>query len=221
MDDQAGEDDGYSDDDLDALPDHDFHELQENAIRLTQQPRDRHVSLSNLKSPRAHGIAGGLGRLSVGGKDSYNGLPEEPHQASSDYGDFDDEMLEGEIFDAAEQPALVSRHDNRVIGHITSENTQREQWRQQRYGVPTHLAYQGPHQTLRQKQEDQSVSNANSGLTNNRNKSTEESGGYQGQKGLVTGAPSHVPTDVDALQVQVQKVSPMRFEYLGSAEEYF
>ena len=104
------EDDGYSDDDLDALPVHAFQELQQDAIRSTQQPRafqQPQLPLAKRSVPAAiNANLGGFDRLSL---DSY-GTQQLP---SSDYGDFDDEMLDGEIFDAAaEQPSLLQSHVN-------------------------------------------------------------------------------------------------------------
>lgn len=132
MDDQAVEDDGYSDDDLDALPVNAFNELQEDAVRFTQQPaaKPRPIVPTTERSIPAN-ITGGFGRLSVGPDvAAYHKGPQEP---SSDYGDFDDEMLDGEIFDGANQSTTYERARSAVP---MGESTQREQWRQQRYGAP-------------------------------------------------------------------------------------
>lgn len=206
MDDLVVEDDGYSDDDLDALPDNAFHELQENAIRSTQQPVDNRVKLPTFKSPRTRGIASGLGRMPVGGRDGDDGQPDDSHQASSDYGDFDDEMLDGEIFDAAGQPVLDSYHERFSIGQFTGEKTQREQWRQQQYGAPLHSGYQRPQQTFPQQHRIQVVPNANSGTASSRSKSTELGEWSHSPNGLANDVPGQIPPDVDALQAQVQKV---------------
>lgn len=122
------EDDGYSDDDLDALPVHAFQELQQDAIRSTQQPRafqQPQLPLAKQPVPAViNGNLGGLDRLSL---DNY-GTQQLP---SSDYGDFDDEMLDGEIFDAAaEQPSLLQSHVN---APPVGESTQTEVWRHQCY----------------------------------------------------------------------------------------
>ena len=126
------EDDGYSDDDLDALPVHHFHELQQDAIRSTQQPRP----LRQIQPPYVtHGKSitdglGGLEQISIHGN---GGATSFSHQQSSDYGDFDDEMLDGQIFDTAEEPTILpdAGHTLKPVG----ESTQREQWRQKRYGA--------------------------------------------------------------------------------------
>ena len=138
MGDQVAEEDPYSDDDLDALPDSAFDELQENAFRSTQ-PALQHASsrLPAFKSPHRPSnatLAGGFGRLSVVGDTLPGRQHDGAQQASSDYGDLDDEMLDGEIYEANGQQTLSttlqpSPYKNRHPG----ESSQREAWRQQRY----------------------------------------------------------------------------------------
>ncbi|KAI4096304.1 MAG: hypothetical protein LQ344_001130 [Seirophora lacunosa] len=134
------EDDGYSDDDLDALPDDTLDRLQEHAITSTQQAiRDSHASFLPAHTPQGNApaaLAGGLERLSVA-----NGLPLEddqgfPQHPSSDYGDLDDEMLDGEIYDAAEEPGINAIQASRAANVPHGESTQRELWRHQRYAIP-------------------------------------------------------------------------------------
>lgn len=133
MDDQAGEEDDYSDEDLDALPDHAFHQLQENAIQSTQPPSlSAQVQLPTINHSK--GLTSGLGRLSVEGAASHSTNQHAFQPPSSDYGDFDEEMLDGEIFDAAEEPTLAARYDAIADGKEPGEPAQREQWRLQRYG---------------------------------------------------------------------------------------
>jgi len=137
MEDLDVEDDGYFDDDLDALPDHAFDELEENAVRSTQQPtaRVQLPALGQSPRPRAAGIAAGFGRISGGAVITNVPGPRLPPQLSSDYGDFDDEMLDGEIFDAAEEPALAAEYEVASVFGQAEDTTQREQGRQQRYGL--------------------------------------------------------------------------------------
>lgn len=127
------EDDGYSDEDLDALPVHAFQELQQDAIRSTQQPgaflQPQLPLVKQTATVAANGNLGGFDRLSLGNYENGSQL-----LPSSDYGDFDDEMLDGEIFDtAAEQPSLLQSHINaqQPIG----QSTQGETWRHQRYSM--------------------------------------------------------------------------------------
>lgn len=132
MDDQAGEDDDYSDDDLDALPDHAFRQLQENAAQSTQQPSlSAQVQHSAIKNTT--GLASGLGRKFNGEPASHAANQHALQAPSSDYGDFDEEMLDGEIFDAAEDPALAARYEAGTGGQEPEEYSQREQSRLQRY----------------------------------------------------------------------------------------
>ena len=138
MDDQAVEDDGYADDDLDALPVHAFHELQQSASRSTQQP---HVQFplangNQHSTPQLALLAGGFGESTVGGYSAYASASNTFQQPSSDYGDFDDEMLDGEIYDATEEPALVAKLESHGVEKRVGQSTQREQWRRLRYGGP-------------------------------------------------------------------------------------
>ena len=123
------EDEGYSDDDLDALPIDTFQELQQDAIRSTQQVlASQQFQRPPVKQPVSiNGGLGGFDRLSLG---QYGaGAQQLP---SSDYGDFDDEMLDGEIFDtAAEQPSLLGNHVN--THQPAGGSTQKEAWRHQGY----------------------------------------------------------------------------------------
>lgn len=140
----AGQDEGdygYSDDDLDALPDHAFDELQEHAVRSTQQPA-AHARLPALRHqlrPEPVELAAECGQINAGGilgqRTDRRVLP----PPSSDYGDFDDEMLDGEVldgevFDGGEQAALQTDHDADAAGMQAGDSTQREHWRHQRYG---------------------------------------------------------------------------------------
>lgn len=137
MDDLAGEDDDYYDDDLDALPDHAFHELQQNAIQSTQQPSlSAQVQLPTVKQPE--GLPKTFGRLSVAGSTSHITNASAFQAPSSDYGDFDDDMLDGEIFDAGEEPALAERYKAGTREQGAREHSQREEWRLQRHGPNQH-----------------------------------------------------------------------------------
>ncbi|KAL8651468.1 MAG: hypothetical protein Q9226_004694 [Calogaya cf. arnoldii] len=140
----AQEHEDYSDDDLDALPDGTFQELQEHALESTQQAaRERPPTLPPQKRTPA-AIAQGLERLSVRGPHPPFTSQREsnfPQLPSSDYGDLDDEMLDGEIYDTAEEPGANAIQASRAASlPVAAENTQREQWRAQRYGpLPKHM----------------------------------------------------------------------------------
>lgn len=138
----AQEHDDYSDDDLDALPDSTFRELQHNALESTQQaargkpPVPPATARSLKKTPAA--LAQGLERLSSFPSQRESGLP---HLPSSDYGDLDDDMLDGEIYDTAQEPGANAIQASRAASlPVAGESTQREQWRAQRYGaLPKHI----------------------------------------------------------------------------------
>ncbi|KAL8782948.1 MAG: hypothetical protein Q9213_005004 [Squamulea squamosa] len=142
------EQDDYSDDDLDALPDGTFLELQEHAVVSTQQAA-RPKSLALPSAARSQNrdpaiIAQGLERLSVGRafqSSTSQRASKFPHPPSSDYGDLDDEMLDGEIYDTAEEPGVNKIQASRAVSvPLGSESTPREQWRTQRYGtVPQYI----------------------------------------------------------------------------------
>ena len=207
MEDQAVEDDGYSDDDLDALPDHAFHELQEKAFRSTQQPIAR-PQLPALRQPSRQdppGLAGGFGRLSVAGASNHAGNTHNFQIPSSDYGDFDDEMLDGEIFDAAEHPKLAARYDTRAVEEKAGQTTQREHWRQQRYGLPP-LDLRTPEQHIGQ-QPAAHISRPDVAIPRTKYNDS------QIRVPVLNGARESIPesvqgvADVEALQAQVQKVS--------------
>ncbi|KAL8721696.1 MAG: hypothetical protein Q9181_007653 [Wetmoreana brouardii] len=138
------EDDDYSDDDLDALPDDTFRQLQEPACLSTQQAtRANYAPFPSVNKPQSKvpdALAGGLERLSVGKTfPSFEpqGDPEFANQPSSDYGDLDDEMLDGEIYDAADEPGVSAIQASTAAAFPYGESTQREQWQNQRYGLPS------------------------------------------------------------------------------------
>ena len=127
------EDDGFSDDDLDALPSHAFLELQQDALRSTQQPKS---------NPQGSLTRSGVRDLTEGSEDvnirlqNTTGHHQYPEQPSSDYGDLDEEMLDGEILDAGTQPAVIRQQGNALAPRVAGESTQREQRRRQRHAAP-------------------------------------------------------------------------------------
>lgn len=131
MADPAVEGDGYSDEDLDALPVNTLDKLQEDAFRSTQQPRrevprELQRQQAQLSTHIAKDPSGPITALDAAQH------TRSPHQPSSDYGDFDDEMLDGEIFDGAESSTTAYLPQS---PGVMGESTQRERWRQQRYGA--------------------------------------------------------------------------------------
>lgn len=139
---ELDEEDGYSDDDLDALPVHALQELQQNAIRSTQKAGEygnaSYSARGAILGPT--GLAVGLGNY-PSNTDNYT------QQPSSDYGDFDDgmldeEMLDGEIIDAAEQSMAIS-----ALGRA-GERMHTEQFRQERFCAPQSLQRSGRKQEV-------------------------------------------------------------------------
>jgi len=129
---ETEEDDGYSDEDLDTLPVHAFQELQQDAIRSTQQPQAHGQGQKPYPGLKvaANGRLGPSEQPSIAANgNNYN------HQPSSDYGDFDDEMLDGEIFDATEQQSILLGETNPL--RMADESAYREPWIQQEYGGPS------------------------------------------------------------------------------------
>ena len=127
MDDQVAERDPYSDDDLDAIlsqvPGRPDPNPQLPSYKSPHRPVGYHLNAAHTSVPIPPGVA-------LGGR--HNAA----HEPSSDYGDFDDEMLDGEIFDAAETPFAPAAIQPSENHSNAGESTQREQWRQQRYGNP-------------------------------------------------------------------------------------
>ncbi len=205
---EVEEEDDYSDDDLDALPVHAFHELQQNAIRSTQKVSD-HGKISHFtgKSPRvfaSHNVR--LGDLAATAE--YY-----PQQPSSDYGDFDDEMLDGEIIDAAEAPIAIPALERGIARRPIGESTQREEFRQQRFGAPS------PHQRSGRNHHHDSIVDAQHIFHRRGNFSVDQRNGIRGETsdepmflaneemcrpGAETGQQR---ATVDRLQAQVDEVS--------------
>ena len=147
---EVEEEDGYSDDDLDALPLDTFQELQQNAIRSTQQPRNQgHFVRPTGSSSQLPVQKVDVGNFALSGNLSINPqLHQYPQQPSSDYGDFDDEMLDGEIFDAAEEPVMIAGVEGVRGVRPTRGITAREIFRSQPFAAPPQLRGYGGVQPL-------------------------------------------------------------------------
>lgn len=216
---EVEEGDGYSDDDLDALPIDTFHELQENAIRSTQHidSNERPILPLNPEQilPRSARLRNDFPYTAVNDNGSYNPhVQNHPQQASSDYGDFDSEMLDGEIFNAAEEHVVITGREGGLVGRPIGESTQREQWRQHRFGPPQPLLYEGNQQrpilqetSMRDSPKDYDTS----GYNNNDQKLLLLKKGYQ--TGFQHGngfaqSQSQDSATMEKLQAQVQEVLP-------------
>ena len=219
MDDPAVEDDDYFDDDLDALPHHAFHELQQNALQSTQQPsHSAQVQLPSTK--HCVGFASGPRQIPVKGLANHTANHPAFQPPSSDYGDFDEDMLDGEIFDAAEEPDLAARYKDGARAKEHGQYSPKEQWRLQRYGA----------------------NERNSGLVEARQRVGQmavvdvplhddtDLGGpkstVQGRNAYLveenpTGPPPRESADGNALQAQVQKVGLLKAQLYNFIRLYF
>ena len=214
MEDQVGEDDDYFDDDLEALPDLTFHELQRNAIQATQQPSlSPQVQLPTIK--QVTGITSGLGGLSVAGSDKHAAYPSALPAPSSDYGDFDDDMLDGEIFDGAEEPALAVRYKPATRERDSGGPSQREQWRLQRHR-PNQRGSEPLETQISVSQQGAVGLPSDNGNGPRGTQPTAQDGRvlYSGEEGR-TRPPPEETTDVIALQAQVQKVGLLKAHFDG------
>ena len=207
----AQEQEDYSDDDLDALPDGTFLELQENALLSTQQgAREKPFTLppvARLQNKAPAVLAEGLKRLSVEGAFPSFALPGESdfqQPPSSDYGDLDDEMLDGEIYDTAEDPGANAIQASRAASLPQGgESKQRELWRIQRYGtLPQHIHSNVPQASERARIRNDSRNNH----TKSRNVEATTS-----DEDMVR--PSRRP-DIDALNAQILEVRSLRARLL-------
>lgn len=212
MQDQAGEEDDYFDDDLEALPDFTF--------QSTRQPSlSPQVQLPTIK--RTPGLTSGLGRLSVA--ESANHAANQPalRALSSDYGDFDDDMLDGEIFDAAEEPALAVRYKAVTREHESDGSSQREQRTLQRYR-PDQRGLDSIETQHRVSQQGAVglPSNDGSGPGGTQATAQEEGFMHPGEESR-TRPPREETTDVIALQAQVQKVGLLKAHFNGISRLQF
>lgn len=205
---EVDEGDGYSDDDLDALPVDTFHELQQNAIRSTQPP-EYHDDLAHPVG-RPVQLLGPAGRIADHGNvENASNTPitrTYAHQPSSDYGDFDDEMLDGEILDAAEEPVIITGREGGVVGRPIGESTQREEFRQQRFGETSRIR---DYEWDQHPYGDRAASNLGQSPGFRRD-------GFENHDGTMffthqnvhesRAQPTGIPPAVDSLQAQIQKV---------------
>ncbi|KAH0538803.1 hypothetical protein FGG08_004635 [Glutinoglossum americanum] len=128
------DDDGFSDDDLDALPADTLEELEQTAARLTQRNPSRfdsqalqqqlqqtYQTLPTLPSTRAQ--TGGF----LGPNSRYQQAIKHPELPSSDYGNFDEEAIQAELLDALDPSATIQESKETLESKIFGDLTQREQ----------------------------------------------------------------------------------------------
>ena len=133
-------DEGFLDDDLDALISQDFLELQQKAIHSTQQQNLAAPAVQRLQDISHTRPSGSLQKASRGiiDRNSRPLAQVYPDNPSSDYGDLDDEVLDAGLLDVP-RDSLHTNFMNAAGQRPQGENTQQEQWRHQRYSGPSHL----------------------------------------------------------------------------------
>lgn len=136
MDDNADET-NFSDDSLDALPDNALVELEQNAIRSTQQPPRQYPQSDHLAQASNH----------------YNSPVQRvlPQRIQPDYEDFDSEHFDAGLFDDAGVATPVEEADESIQPRPLGETTQRENWRQEQFGGRKHQdTFKQPHRAIQQ-----------------------------------------------------------------------
>ncbi len=149
------EDETFSADALDDLPENAWDELEQNAIQLTQHPRaeshkqQTEVQTRNSVNPHIyqHAPPHSLARAPPQLSENYQApqpqyAPRQPYIQATDSG----------VYEDVDVPTPVEEKDIYFPHNELAGMTQREQWRQQRYGetsratVPYPPAYTRPHQ---------------------------------------------------------------------------
>ena len=115
----------FSDDDLDALPDNALIELEQNAIQSTQHPAKHYSQQDRFVQSSTHYI-GPLQRDLV------------PQRIQPGYADFDSEHFDARLFDDAGVATPVEEAEEIIQPRPPGEWTQREDWRQDRFGQRQH-----------------------------------------------------------------------------------
>jgi hypothetical protein len=136
MDDNADET-NFSDDSLDALPDNALVELEQNAIRSTQQP-PRHYPQPNHFAQASNRYDSPAQRVL-------------PQRIQPDYEDFDSEHFDAGLFYDAGVATPVEEADEFIHPRPPGETTQRENWRQEPFGRRKHQdTFKQPHRAIQQ-----------------------------------------------------------------------
>lgn len=140
--DDGEEDDNFFEDDFDDLTDNAWAELEQNALQSTQHPQaqkqQRRVNTSN--NQRASVYQHAAPRITPQQPSNPPGnyqrqeqhLPRQPYLQATESGGYED----------VDVPTPVEVKAVYFPKNARGEVTQREQWRQQRYGEPAQYAYQ-------------------------------------------------------------------------------
>lgn len=118
----------YSDNDLDALNSDDFLALEDRAIRSTQPT----LAAAPQPHPKLYGLPFGSGTNLGPNRSSVTGG--NPDINSFDDEDFGQEAIDGNLI--KEPTPFFGRATGSSTHGLAGESTQREQWRQERFGRP-------------------------------------------------------------------------------------
>ena len=128
----------FSDDDLDALPDHALVELEQNAFQSTQQPA-RHYAQSDRFAQASNRYDGPTQKVLV------------QQRIQPGYQDFDGEHFDTGLFDDAGTATPVQEVEELIQPRPPGEMTQRENWRRERFGQRENSdAFKQPQRAVRQ-----------------------------------------------------------------------
>lgn len=181
--DHEGSDDAYDDADFEGLPPNTYQELEYRARQSTQQgePIARLDRLNNNTVP--HNV-----------QDDESADLDDRGPPSSDYGLDDEDVID---LDKPEEQQTVTARHTQYAPRIRDEVTEREHWRQQRYGAGTvPLALRSP-VASRPPAPSQGQTNALTG----------KASGIANKNGQrLPPAPSDLSSDVGALQARVAEV---------------
>lgn len=127
----------FSDDGLDALPINALAELEQNAIRATQQPAKHYAQYDHFAQA----------------SDRYDGRTRDalPQKEEPEYAEFDTEHFDAGAFDDAGVATPVEEAEDLIPARTRGEMTQREGWRQARYSQHQQQgAFKQPHKPVQQ-----------------------------------------------------------------------
>ena len=150
-------DEGFLDDDLDALISQDFLELQQRALHSTQQQKPALPSYGLQDSSHARPvISARRSPRRISNSNSRTQAKVYPENLSSDYGDLDDEVLDAGLLDIPRGPHEVISKTS-IGPRPLGESTQREQWRHQRFSGPATLPEANRNQWASKDQESNAI----------------------------------------------------------------
>ena len=204
-------DDSFADLPADALD-----ALEQNAVRSTQQagprvtlthPQHLHQTLPTLPLPAS--------RSNAQVQDSACGREYFTNGPSSDYGVFDEEVLDAELIDHVDPSATVRELHDTAGDNFAGEVTQREQWRKERFQDQPRLFAHHSHQPGRSKETSIASLNPNRSSVQPQDLENEDE---------MHDAPYHEESDpregngdaATALQARIQEVGPELFTTLSA-----